>query len=179
MAWVTFQIWPKEGGLLPVHWKAVDGLRRDLAQGLLSEGGGHSSLGRKVSSSQESESECSGCGGDRPFWGWASIVKLSFAGVVSATACTRYAVKKGCGSFTRGYLWLDVEAVVVDDILVNLDSHAVLLLTPHKKGATRRNVCRGGRDSEVQELLCSAQGGYIVLNDEHGGVLVQYIIRST
>lgn len=76
-----------------------------------------SSLGRKVSSSHESESECSGCGGDWPPRGWLSSVKLSFAGVPSATVCTRYVVKKGCGSFTGGYLWPDVEAVAVGAIL--------------------------------------------------------------
>ena len=56
MAWITFQIWPRDGALLPVHWKVVCGLRRARAQALLFEVGGRSSLGANESSSHESDS---------------------------------------------------------------------------------------------------------------------------
>lgn len=101
MAWTTFHICPREGGLSLFHWKVVDGLRRARAQGPLSERGGSSFLGREVNSSHERESECSGCGGDCPLEGWSSRSKARVAGDV-LTVRTRYAVRKGCGSLTAG-----------------------------------------------------------------------------
>lgn len=102
MAWITFHIWAGEGGLSPFHWKVVDGLRLARAQGPLSDADGNSFLGNKVNSVHERESEWRGCGGDRPFEGWLSSVKARVAGDVSPTVCTRYAVRKGCGSLTAG-----------------------------------------------------------------------------
>lgn len=100
---MTFQIWLSEGDSVPVHWKAVAGARRARAHGPLSDVGGHSSWLRDAKSSQVSESECSDWGRDRPSTGCSSNVKESLAGTVSATTLTLYVVRKGYGSFTRGY----------------------------------------------------------------------------
>jgi hypothetical protein len=103
------------GAVLSGHLKVVCGPRTARAQSLLSLSGGCDSLGVVCKSSHVNESECNASAGAFPLEGCSSRCKTRLAGVLEETTLTRYDVRKGWGSLTRGY-WcgeLEVEAIVL------------------------------------------------------------------